>query len=163
MDKPVIAAINGYCMATGLDLALVSDFRIAAEDARIGEMRVKMGMTPSIGAYFLTRVVGMGRAKSIALIGETISAAEALSMGLVHKVVPSNRLMVESEELANNLADGPMAIGITKKLINYAVQADLESCMRYFYGLEYQVIQSEDHKEAVKAFIEKRNPIFIGR
>jgi enoyl-CoA hydratase/carnithine racemase len=56
-----------------------------------------------------------------------------------------------------------MAIGITKKLINYAVQADLESCMRYFYGLEYQVIQSEDHIEAVKAFIEKRNPIFIGR
>jgi len=162
LEKPVVAAINGYAIATGLDLALACDFRIMAEDARLGELRLNMGLTPSISAFLLTRMVGMARTKVIAMLSDTVSARDAENMGLVYKVVPGAMLMTEALALAKKLANGPRAIGVTKKLINYAVQSDLDGCMKYFLGLEYQVTQSEDHREAVKAYLEKRRPVFKG-
>jgi len=163
LEKPVISAINGHAIATGFDLILVSDFAIAAEDARMGDLRVNMGLCPSIGAFYLARHLGIGRAKAITMLGELLDAATAQKLGLVYQVVPPAELLPAATILAGKLAGSAFSVGAIKKVINYAVQTDLDSCMKYFSGIESQVTQSADHREAVTAFFEKRPPVFKGK
>jgi len=162
-DKPIIAAINGYAVGAGMELALACDIRIAAEDAKMGEFFVKMGIAPDIGLYILPRLVGLGRAKSIAMLGEAINATDAQKMGLVDMVVPPDKLISSAEELARKLASGPKAIGIIKKAIMDSLTMSLEQALEYTILLQYQLFHTEDHQEAIKAFLEKRSPAFKGK
>ena len=163
LEKPLISAVNGFAIATGFDLILTSDFVIAADDARMGDLRVGMGLVPSVGAFYLTRHLGIGRAKAITILGQLLDAPQALDLGLVYQVVPAVELIPAAEALAERLAASAFSIGLVKKMINYAVQTDLDACMKYFVGLECQATQSDDHRAAIKAFIEKRQPEFKGK
>jgi len=163
MEKPVIAAINGYAIGAGLDLALTCDIRIAAEDAQIGEFFVKMGLIPEAAIYFMPRLIGLGKAKLLCFTGDLIGAREAEQIGLVDKVVPSERLMLSAEELAKRLADGPKAIGIIKRGLNESLKMTFESTIDYIGRLQYQLVHTEDHAEAVNSWIEKRPPLFKGK
>jgi len=163
IEKPVIAAINGYAVGAGMDLTLACDIRIAAEDAKMGEFFVRMGLCPEAAPYLLPRLVGLGRAKVISLLGDLVNAREAEQMGLVDKVVPPDKLMSSAEELAKRLANGPKAIGIIKKAINESLKMDFSSSMDYVTRLMYQLVHTDDHKEAVTAYLEKRPPVFKGK
>ncbi|MEW6615030.1 MAG: enoyl-CoA hydratase/isomerase family protein [Thermodesulfobacteriota bacterium] len=163
VEKPVIAAINGYAVGAGLDLALSCDIRIAAEDAKMAEFFVRMGITPELGIYMLPRLVGLGWAKLICLTGDIIDAAQAEKIGLVEKVVPPKELIPAAEELAKKLANGPVAIGTIKKAINESLKMTLESSLDYISRLQYQLCHTEDHKEAVTSWLEKRKPVFKGK
>lgn len=163
MDKPVIAAINGYAVGAGLEFALSCDIRIAAEDAKLGEFFVRMGLTPEIGIYLLPRLIGLGKAKLLCFTGDLVSAQEAERMGLVDKVVPSDKLISEAEQLAKRLAEGPVAIGVIKKAINESFKMTLESSLHYVMRMQYHLVHTEDHREAVAAWVEKRAPIFKGK
>ena len=118
---------------------------------------------PDIGLYVLPRLVGLGRAKTLAMLGDTISAKEAEQMGLVYKVVPPEALISSAEELAIRLADGPKAVGVIKRAMMESLMMGLEEFSRYTILLQYQMSQTEDHKEALKAFLEHRKPLFKGR
>jgi enoyl-CoA hydratase/carnithine racemase len=162
-EKPVIAAINGYALGAGLDLALSCDIRIAAEDAQLGELFVRMGLIPEAGIYFMPRLIGLGKAKLLSFTGDMIDAKEAERIGLVDKIVPSDKLISSAEELARKLADGPKAIGIIKKGLNVSLGMTFDTCMDYITRLQYQLVHTEDHKEAVSAWLEKRKPVFKGK
>ena len=163
MEKPVIAAMNGYSIGAGLDLALSCDIRIAADDAKMGEFFVKMCLTPEMGIYLLPRLVGLGWAKMMCLTGDLIDAAQAEKIGLVEKVVPAGELMSSAEELAEKLANGPVATGFIKRALNESLRMTIGSSFDYISRLQYQVCRTEDHKEAVTAWIEKRKPSFKGK
>ncbi|MDY7033866.1 MAG: enoyl-CoA hydratase/isomerase family protein [Thermodesulfobacteriota bacterium] len=163
IEKPVIAAINGYAVGAGLDLALSCDIRIAAEDAKMAEFFVRMGLTPELGIYMLPRLVGVGWAKLICLTGDLLDAAQAEKIGLVEKVVPPDQLIPEAEKMAKKLANGPVAIGTIKKAINESLKMTLESSIDYISSLQYQLCHTEDHKEAVTSWLEKRKPVFKGK
>jgi len=163
MEKPAVAAINGFAVGAGLDLALACDIRIAADDAKMGEFFVRMGITPEIGIYLLPRLVGLGWAKLISFTGDIIDAAQAEKIGLVEKVVPSKELISSAEELAKRLANGPVAIGSIKKAIHESLRMTMETSLDYISKLQYQLVHTEDHKEAVTAWLEKRKPVFKGK
>jgi len=163
MEKPIIAAINGYAVGLGMELCLCCDIRIAAEDAKLGEFFVRMGLTTEIGNFLLPRLIGLGKAKLVAFTGDLVGAREAEQMGLVDKVVPPDNLMASAEELAQRLAQGPRSIGLIKKGMNQSLNMDLDASLRLTVDLFYQAVQSEDHEEAVTAWLEKRRPVFKGR
>lgn len=163
MAKPVIAAINGYAIGIGVDLALSCDIRIAAEDTKLGVFEVKMGLAPEISTYLLPRLIGLSRAKLLSFTGDMIDAQEAFRLGMVDKVVPPDSLMAEAESLARKLADGPLAIPYIKKAMNDSLEMSLESSLRSVFHMQYQLTRTEDHKEAVAAFLEKRQPQFQWR
>jgi len=163
LEKPVIAAINGFAVGAGLDLALSADIRIAADDAKMGEFFVRMGLTPELGIYLLPRLVGLGWAKLICLTGDIIDAAQAEKIGLVEKVVSPEELIPYAEKLAKRFANGPVAMGTIKKAINESLKMTLESSIDYISRLQYQLCHTEDHKEAVTSWLEKRKPTFIGK
>jgi len=162
-EKPVIAAINGLAVGGGLDLALCCDIRIASEKAKMGEFFVKMGLSPDMGNYLLPRLVGPAWAKLLCFTGDIMNAAEAEKIGLVQKVVPPEELMPEAERLAKRLADGPAAIGFIKKAIHESQDMSLESYLDYITRMQYQLCHTKDHKEAVTAWLEKREPLFTGK
>jgi enoyl-CoA hydratase len=163
MPKPVIAAINGYAVGVGLDLALACDIRVAAEDAKLGAFEVRMGLTPEIALSLMPRLVGLGKARLLAFTGDVVDAREAERIGLVDMVVPANSLMLEAQKLASRLADGPVALGAIKKAINDSLEMSVESSLRAAMQLQQRLSRTEDHKEAVAAFLEKRAPVFKGR
>lgn len=165
MDKPVIAAINGYATGAGCDLALMCDMRIASEDAKFSEVYVTVGLMPDIGGtYFLPRLVGTGKAIELLLTGDTIDAQEALRIGLVNKVVPKETLLEEAEKLAGRFAKGPT---ISYRFIKHAVYNNLTASLKEALERERVgqaiLIGTQDVKNAVKAFSEKRSPTFEGR
>jgi len=163
LEKPVVAAVNGYAIAGGMELALACDIRIAAADAQFGALFVRMGLAPELGLYLLPRLVGLGMAKMIALTGEFVAADEALRLGLVEKVVPSDELVEVATKLAARLARGPRSMGIIKRAMNESLGMDLRATMTYSRRMTYQLAHTEDHQEAVAAFLEKRKPDFKGR
>ena len=162
-EKPVIAAINGYAVGAGFDLAISCDIRIAAEDAKMGEFFVRMGLTPEVGIYLLPRMVGLGWAKLICLAGDIIDAAQAERIGIVEKVVPPDELIPAAEKLARRLARGPAAVGLIKKAINESLKMDIDSSIDYISKLQYVLAHTDDHKEAVTSWLEKRKPEFKGK
>lgn len=163
MEKPVIAAINGHVVGAGLDLVMTCDIRIAAEDAKLGEFFVRMGLILEIGIYFMPRLIGLGKAKLLSFTGDLIDAREAERIGLVDIVVPPDKLISSAEDLTKRLAHGPIAIGLIKKGFNETLRMDADSALDYVSRIQYQLVHTEDHKEAVASWLEKRPPVFKGR
>ncbi len=165
MEKPVIAAVNGVAAGAGASLAFACDFRIVSETASFVQSFTKVGLVPDSGATFiLPRLIGLTKAFEMMILAEKITAAQALDLSLVNKVVAPDQLMPEALELAAKLAKGPTkAFGLTKRAVNKAIFPDLEELLDYEAYLQEIAGRSDDFQEGVKAFIEKRQPAYSGR
>lgn len=165
LEKPVIAAVNGVAVGAGMNLALAADITVVAEHARFSQAFVKVGLVPDTGGlYLLTRLIGLNRAKELCFTGRMLNAPEALHMGLVNQVVPAPELMPRAQALARELASGATAaIGLTKSLLNIAPTATLEEMAEFESFALAVVLATEDHREGIRAFREKRAPVFHGR
>jgi len=164
MEKPILGAVNGVTAGAGLGLALACDLRVASDRATFHEAFIKAGLVPDSGTTFwLTRILGLGKAMEVGLLGEPIDASKALNMGLVNWVFPDDRFREEATRLAERLAKGPTkAMGLTKRALNRAVVVDVDSALEYEMYLQDVAGKSKDHAEGVKAFFEKREPTFTG-
>lgn len=165
LEKPVIAAVNGVAAGAGCSLALAADLRIMAESASLIEVFINVGLVPDCASTLtLPRLVGMGKALELCFTGDRVSAAEALRVGLANKVVPDDCLMDETGKLARRLASLPTrAIGLTKRLINQSFDHTLEQQLEAEAYLQEIADQTADHLEGLRAFLEKREPGFLGR
>ncbi|MEO8285730.1 MAG: enoyl-CoA hydratase-related protein [Chloroflexota bacterium] len=165
MDKPVLGSINGVAAGAGCSLALACDLRIASEKARFLEAFVRIGLVPDSGSsFFLPRLVGLGKALEMAFLGDEVGAEEALRLGMVNRVVPPEELESATRELALRLAKGPTkAIGLAKRAMNRALTMDLEQILEYETHGQEIAGASDDYKEGVAAFTEKRPANFTGK
>jgi enoyl-CoA hydratase/carnithine racemase len=163
--KPVIAAVNGPAAGAGMNLALACDLRVASSAAKFSQAFVKRGLHPDWGGtYFLPRVVGTAKACELIFTGETIDASRALELGLVNAVVAPEALLSETRKLALRIADGPpVAIALAKRAIYHNQDVDLRSALEFETFAQNVTRETEDAKEGVRAFIEKRAPVFRGR
>lgn len=163
--KPVIAAINGICTGTGLELAMACDIRIAADNARLGLAEVRQGVIPgNSGTQKIVRLVPFGRALEMLFTGDFIDAQTALQCGLVNRVVPLDDLMKEAESLATRICqNGPVAVGATKQLAYRGIELPLVEGLRLETEISRYVALSDDAREGAKAFVEKRKPVWKGR
>jgi len=165
LQKPVIAAINGFALGGGLETAMACDFRIASDKARMGQTEVNIGLIPGWGGtQRLTRLVGKARAKELVYTGRIIDSKTAEQMGLVNMVVSADQFMAAVRQFALELASkAPVALKIAKTLIDNGFESDLETALaleREGFGV---VASTEDLQEGVKAFTEKRKPSWKGR
>jgi 2-(1,2-epoxy-1,2-dihydrophenyl)acetyl-CoA isomerase len=167
MDIPVIARLHGDTVGGGFGLAIACDFRIAAEGIRLGAPFVRVGLAgcDMSAGYYLPRLIGLGAATELMMTGRLVRSEEALALGLVHRVVPSQRLDEEVGGLATKLRAGPpIALAFTKRAIRRSIDRSRDEEFDYEIFAQVQCIQTEDHREGVKAFFdEKRPPIFRGR
>jgi enoyl-CoA hydratase/carnithine racemase len=162
--KPVIAAINGYCLAGGLELALGCDIRIASETASFGCPEVRWGILHGYGALRLPKTIPFSAAMELLLTGDRISAPEAYRLGIVSRVVAPSALMPTARQLAEKIcANGPLAVRVTKELAWRGLETSLEEALRLYSALGALVRASEDAREGPRAFAEKRQPQFKGR
>ena len=164
-SKVVIAAINGYALGGGCELAMVCDIRIASENAKFGFPEVKLGLMAGYGGtQLLPRLVGSGRAKYVMFTGEMLTAAEAYQLGLVEKVCKSEELVEEVNILAKKISsNGPFAIRACKRAINEGVQLPLDHALKVELQEYDKVARSKDAEEGIVAFLEKKTPAFRGR
>ena len=162
LEVPTIAAVNGPAIGAGCDLACMCDIRIASSQARFAESFVKMGLVPGDGgAWLLPRVVGMSKASEMAFTGEAIDAAEALRCGLVSRVVNPDALMDEARKLADQIAANPgQALRMTKRLLREGQHTRLDTLLELSAGFQALAHTTDEHIEAVDAFLEKRKPSF---
>jgi enoyl-CoA hydratase/carnithine racemase len=165
LGKPVIAAINGYALGGGCELAMACTLRVASENARLGQPEVKLGIIPGYaGTQRLPRLVGKGRALEIILSGEPVSAQEAHRIGLVNQVVPLQELMAAAEKLAQKIvAHAPLAIKFALEAVNHGLEmseAEGQFLEATLFGL---CCTTADMKEGTRAFLEKRPPKFVGK
>ncbi len=166
LDKPVLARCHGNVFGGGLGIAMACDFRVAAEGARFCAPFVKLGLAgcDMSAGYFLPRLVGLGRATDLMMTGRTVDAAEAQAIGLVSRTVPEAQLDAAVQALAGELAVGaPRTLAYTKRAIRRSVDADMTSEFDFETFVQVQCLQSEDHREGVAAFRERRAPVFRGR
>lgn len=166
LDKPIIAALNGMTAGAGAVIALASDLRIASEKARFAFLFTRVGLTGAdMGAgYLLPRVVGMGRAFELLLLGDTIDMATAERYGLVNKIVPHDDLLSAAQTWAKRLAQGPtLAISMTKHMLNHEFSMDLASAIEAEAQAQALMLMGEDHRRFYEAFKAKEKPTFIGR
>ncbi|MDX1535045.1 MAG: enoyl-CoA hydratase-related protein [Thermoplasmata archaeon] len=164
MGKPVIAALNGYALGGGSELALACDVRIASEDAQIGQPEVKLGIPPGFGgSQRLARLVGRGRASELIFLGEPISSKKAERMGLVNRVVPADRLLHEAKAWARRMMErGPLALRLAKAAIHQTQETGLSAGLDYEVELFSLAFATKDQDEGMGAFLEKRKPVFEG-
>ncbi|MEO8247938.1 MAG: crotonase/enoyl-CoA hydratase family protein [Burkholderiales bacterium] len=162
LDVPTIAAVNGPAVGAGFDLTCMCDLRIASEKATFAESFVKVGLIPGDGgAWLLPRVVGAAKAAEMALTGDAIDAAEALACGLVSKVVPPDDLLKEANVLAARIVVNPgFALRLTKRLLREGAKMDLPELLELSAAYQALAHKTPQHKEAVRAFVEKRKPRF---
>jgi enoyl-CoA hydratase len=165
LEKPVIAAINGYALGGGLELAMACDLRIASEKARLGQTEINWGILPGWGGtQRLPRFVGKGVAKEMIFTGKMISAKDAEQLGLVNKVVPPDQLESALKELANELINKPpVGIKMVKELINSSLEIPLAAGAIHEAECFGVIASTEDFKEGLSAFLEKRKPKFKGK
>ena len=165
MPKPVIAAINGYAIGGGLELALACDIRIAADHAQLGLREVTQGIIPGAGGtQRLPRLIPFGLALELLITGDLINAQEAYRVGLVTRVVPLPELMATAHGLAQRINENaPLAVRAAKEAAYKGIQMHLDEGMRFETLLQSKVRQSEDSKEGPRAFAEKRKPMYKGR
>lgn len=166
LDKPIIAALNGMTAGAGSVLALASDLRIASEKARFAFLFTKVGLTGAdMGAgYLLPRVVGMGRAFELLLLGDTIDATTAERYGLVNRIVPHDELLTTAHTIARRLAQGPtFAISMTKHMLNAELSMNLVSAIEAEAQAQALMLMGEDHHRFFEAFQAKEKPKFIGK
>ncbi len=165
MGKPVIAAINGYALGGGCELAMACTLRIAADTARLGQPEITLGLLPGYaGTQRLPRLVGKGRAMEMILTGVAISADEAQRIGLVNRVVPAADLIVEAKKLAAQLASSaPIAVGYIINAINKGTEMSFAEACQYEATLFGLVASTEDMREGTAAFLQKRKAAFTGR
>jgi 2-(1,2-epoxy-1,2-dihydrophenyl)acetyl-CoA isomerase len=165
LEKPVIAAVNGVAAGLGAHLAFACDLIIAAADARFIEVFVRRGIAvDGGGAYLLPRLIGLAKAKELVFFGEDLSAEDALGIGLINRVVSGDGLHAAAKEWAERLASGPtFAIGMSKRLLNRSLDSDLETALDEEAMAQSLVTQSDDTKEGMAAFAERRQPAFKGR
>ena len=162
---PVVAAINGVAAGAGCNFALAADIVIAARSATFVEAFARIGLIPDVGGtFFLPRLVGMARARGMAMLADTISAEQAEQWGLIWKVYDDSRLMGEAHALCERLAKAPTyALGLTKRALDASVGNDLDAQLMLEYELQVLAGSSADYAEGVRAFIEKRKPNFTGK
>ena len=166
LDKPIIAALNGMTAGAGAVIALAADLRIASDKARIAFLFTKVGLTGADmgAAYFLPRVVGLGRASELLMLGDTLDAHTAERYGLINRVVPHDELMSAAITLAKRLAQGPtFAISMTKQLINHELSMDLASAIEAEAQAQALMLMGDDHQRFFETFKAKEKPKFIGR
>ena len=165
LGLPVIAAINGFALGGGVELAMACDIRLASDTARLGQPEVGLGITPGYGGtQRLPRLVGKGMAKLLIFTGDMIDAQEALRIGLVQRVVPQAELLGEAKALAGKLATmPPLTLAAGKEAINRGLEVDLERGLS-IESLEFGILRStEDYQEGTSAFLEKRKASFKGK
>src|SRR5215210_6288647 len=163
--RPTIAAINGYALGGGCELALACDLRVASDTARFGQPELGLGIIPGAGAtQRLPRVVGLGWAKHLVLTGDIIDARQALEIGLVTAIMPAGQLQVRARELAKRiLRQGPLAARLAKVALNASARVDLDSGLLIETLAQTICYASDDKQEGTTAFLEKRKPKFTGR
>lgn len=163
--KPVIAAIHGYCLGGGLEIALACDIRIAADDAAFALPEVSRGTLPGAGGtQRLARVIGMGRALDMLLSAERIDTAEALRIGLITRSTPRDQLLDETQRLAETIAGhAPLAVMFAKESMRKGTAPEFANGMQYEADLLALLLDTEDRREAGRAFREKRKPKFTGK
>ncbi len=165
MRKPSVAAINGFALGGGLELAMCCTIRIASPNAKLGQPEVKLGIVPGYGAtQRLPRLVGRGRALELLLSGEPIDAAEAHRIGLVNAIVPQSELIATAKQWARKvIANGPLAVALTMESVDAGLDGGLQAGLRFesmAFGL---TAASEDRREGTSAFLEKRKAVFTGK
>ena len=164
LEVPIIAAVNGAAIGAGLDVACMCDIRIASVHAKFAESFVKLGIIPGDGgAWLLPRLIGMSRASEMSFTGEVIGADLAASWGLVSRVVPADELLATANELAQRIAaNPPHAVRLTKRLLREAMHTRLDTLLEIAAAFQALSHQTQDHKEAVSAFLAKRPAVFKG-
>ncbi len=163
--KPVIAAVNGFALGGGCELAMACDIRLASDNARFGQPEVNLGVIPGFGGTLrLARLVGKGRAKELIFTGDMIDAAEACRIGLANRVVAADQLLAEAKKLAAKIAaKGPLAVRFAKEAIDSGLEMDQDRAGRFEADLFGLCFASADQKEGMTAFLEKRPAKFSGR
>ncbi|MBC8313169.1 MAG: enoyl-CoA hydratase/isomerase family protein [Candidatus Cloacimonetes bacterium] len=162
VEMPVIAAINGFALGSGCELAMACDIRIASEKAKLGQPEVKLGLIPGhAGTQRLARLVGTGKAKELIFTGDVIDANEAFRIGLVNKIVESESIFEEVKNMAKKIiAVGPNAVRIAKTVINRGIDANSKTANSYEMEAFSILFSTDEAKEGLKAFLEKRKPNF---
>jgi enoyl-CoA hydratase/carnithine racemase len=165
MTKPTIAAIRGYCVGGGLELALACDMRITADDAKLGLTEVRRGIIPGAGGtQRLARAVGAAKALELCLTGDTVSGSEAHRLGLVNAAVPASEVVKAAEDLAARILKGaPMSVTFIKEAVTKGLELPLEEGLRLEADLSALIATTEDSKEGPRAFAEKRAPVWKGK
>jgi 2-(1,2-epoxy-1,2-dihydrophenyl)acetyl-CoA isomerase len=164
IEKPIIGAINGVAAGAGANIALACDIVLASENASFIQAFSKIGLIPdSAGTFFLPRLIGLQKATALMMLGDKVSAIEAEKMGMVFKVFPTETFEEEVNKMAFTLANMPTkALGLTKRLLNNSITNNLEQQLQLESDLQIESAESNDYREGVAAFIEKRKPIFKG-
>jgi 2-(1,2-epoxy-1,2-dihydrophenyl)acetyl-CoA isomerase len=165
IEKPIIAAVNGVAAGAGANIALACDVVVASEHASFIQAFSKIGLIPdSAGTFFLPRLIGFQKASALMLLGDKVSALDAERLGMVYKVFSSEEFMDETKKLAETMAQMPTkALGMTKRLLNASMANDLNAQLEMESKLQIEAAQSEDYREGVAAFVEKRRPNFKGK
>ena len=165
IEKPIIAAVNGVAAGAGANLALACDIVIATQSAKFIQAFSKIGLIPdSGGTYFLPRLIGLPKAAAIMMTGHPVSAKKAERMGMIYAVCEDAEFEIKSLELAKSISEMPTkGLGYTKKLLNHSLNNTLEDQLDLEAETQSLSAKSEDHKEGIQAFLEKRKPVFTGK
>jgi 2-(1,2-epoxy-1,2-dihydrophenyl)acetyl-CoA isomerase len=164
METIVIAAVNGVAAGAGCNLALACDLRVASEDAKFIQSFVRVGLAPdSGGSFILPRLVGLSKAMELLLLGDPVDAQEAQRIGLVARVLPAADFAKSTKDIAERVARAPRGVGLIKRAVNHAMLRETESDLEYEAYLQEIAGRSADYDEGVRAFLEKRTPVFTGK